>query len=515
MILIIHKDGKVLQNILKDNDTILGYSQYSLTEVFWELAEKYPDHLITWCEEHVVPHINTTEFWETVFQHNQVIASFAINTCFLPQAVGYIDQLPFVNVNRKVKFPTWQMSSDIGGIKGTALLKFENAFREIDDFAYLINSIAKIGQQNGLLCYSAPSLIKSQSPTNPKSTASNAQLFSFVFQHYNTIWTLILLWCLLKYERNFPLVSFLKAFFYNKKYKLSIDLGEADKALYENTMEEFSVDVIIPTLGRKEYLTQVLKDLKNQTLLPKKVIIIEQNPKANSKSELRDIIQRDWPFLISHHFIHQTGACNARNIALKEVNSNWVFFADDDIRFKSDLLQKTSNEIRKYGFTAINFNCKQINEITVFPKIKQWGSFGSGTSIVKSNFTKKCEFSMIYENGYGEDTDFGMQLRNVGCDIIYHPNIEILHLKAPIGGFRKKPRLPWDKEVPLPKPSPTLMAYINRYYTPSQIKGFKTSLFIKFHPKQSIKNPFLYIKMMRLRWKKSVVWANKLEKRNS
>ena len=122
---------------------------------------------------------------------------------------------------------------------------------------------------------------------------------------------------------------------------------------------------------------------------------------------------------------------------------------------------------------------------------------------------------MIYENGYGEDTDFGMQLRNNGCDIVYHPNIEILHLKAPTGGFRKKPSLQWDTEVPLPKPSPTLMSYINRYYNPSQIKGFKTTLFIKFYPKQSIKNPFLYIKMMRLRWKKSELWANKLEKLNS
>jgi GT2 family glycosyltransferase len=193
---------------------------------------------------------------------------------------------------------------------------------------------------------------------------------------------------------------------------------------------------------------------------------------------------------------------------MKEVISHWVFFADDDIRINSNILKKAFIELKKYGFNAINFNCKQKDEITVFPKIKQWGGFGSGTSIVKSEFVKQCEFSRIYEHGYGEDTDFGMQLRNIGCDIIYHPHIELLHLKAPIGGFREKPIVPWEYEVPLPKPAPPLMTYIKKYYTKSQIYGFKTQLFLRYYTKQSIINPIVYIKAMKLRWKKSEDWAN-------
>jgi len=155
-------------------------------------------------------------------------------------------------------------------------------------------------------------------------------------------------------------------------------------------------------------------------------------------------------------------------------------------------------------------NCKQKGEETIFKKIKQWGSFGSGTSVVKSIFAKQCAFSSIYEHGYGEDADFGMQLRQLGCDIIYHPEIEILHLKAPMGGFREKPVLAWEQEQPLPKPSPTLMAFALKYYTPQQIRGFKTSLFLKYYNKQSVKNPFLYVSEMRKRWEKSEEWAGKL-----
>lgn len=512
MILIIHKEGGLVKNIVADCETLSDYALHPITEVFWELAEKHPDQLIAWCEEQVVININIENAWSEVFQNNHTMASFGINTCFFSEAIGYIDQLPFVNINRKIQYPTWQMSSDIGGVNGAALLKFKALLKDVKDFNYLLNSIAKIGQQNGLLCYSAPSLVKCPTLVSPIPIASTSQLFSFVFQHYNTIWTSVLFWCLVKYENNLTIIPYLKAFFYKKKFKRTIDLDEISGNGKKSKIEEFSIDVIIPTLGRKEYLKQVLIDLKSQTLLPKKVIIIEQNPDSKSKPELNEIINQDYPFKITHHFIHQVGACNARNLAIKEVNSNWVFFADDDIRMKSDILQKASMEILKYGFSAINFNCKQINEITVFPKIKQWGSFGGGTSIVKSDYAKKCEFSLVYENGYGEDADYGMQLRNIGCDIIYHPNIEILHLKAPIGGFREKPELPWDRDAPLPKPSPTLMTYVHSYYNPSQILGFKTSLFLKFYPRQSIKNPFLYLKEMQFRWKKSEFWANKLQK---
>jgi GT2 family glycosyltransferase len=40
-----------------------------------------------------------------------------------------------------------------------------------------------------------------------------------------------------------------------------------------------SIDVIIPTIGRKQYLYAVLQDLAQQTHLPVNVIIVEQTRK--------------------------------------------------------------------------------------------------------------------------------------------------------------------------------------------------------------------------------------------
>ena len=202
----------------------------------------------------------------------------------------------------------------------------------------------------------------------------------------------------------------------------------------------------------------------------------------------------------------------ARNMALKKVESEWVFFADDDIRIKPDVLANTLKEIHRLGVSCINLNCKQPGEGTVFYKVKQWGSFGSGTSVVQSKFARQLQFSEIFEHGYGEDVDYGMKLREAGCDIIYHPELEIQHLKAPVGGFRKKPVLDWEKESPKPKPSPTVMILAKRYFTRRQLKGFKVSLYLKFFRNQKIKNPFAYFRNMERNWKKSEEWAERLER---
>ena len=167
-------------------------------------------------------------------------------------------------------------------------------------------------------------------------------------------------------------------------------------------------------------------------------------------------------------------------------------------------------EASRYKISALNLNCRQPGEETVFQKVKQWGSFGAGTSVVKTSFAQQCRFLEVFEYGFGEDADFGMQLRTLGCDIMYHPALQTLHLKAPTGGFRKKPSLPWEQEAISPKPSPTLMAYAVKHYTPEQIKGYKVSLFLKFYSKQPIKNPLRYLHEMRKRWELSEKWAEKL-----
>ena len=121
---------------------------------------------------------------------------------------------------------------------------------------------------------------------------------------------------------------------------------------------------------------------------------------------------------------------------------------------------------------------------------------------------------MRFENGFGEDTDFGMQLRNKGYDILYLPQPEILHLKAPVGGFRTRPVLEWQNDEVQPKPSPTVMLFRLLHYTEQQLLGYKTTLCIKFYTIQSDKNPIRYYKKFGKAWNRSTYWANVLKERS-
>src|SRR5690606_24379085 len=139
----------------------------------------------------------------------------------------------------------------------------------------------------------------------------------------------------------FPIKSLFLSLFKKKQFKRTIDLRFDIKRLKTDiSLSEETIDVIIPTLKRPEFVKQVLKDLKAQTYQHTRVIIIEQDPEENSISKLGSIHNKNWPFEIVHQFIHNTGACKARNIALQEVTSKWIFFADDDIRLSPEILHK-------------------------------------------------------------------------------------------------------------------------------------------------------------------------------
>lgn len=277
-------------------------------------------------------------------------------------------------------------------------------------------------------------------------------------------------------------------------------------------VDKATIDVIIPTIGRKAYLYDVLCDLRNQTHLPATVIIAEQNPLKDSISELDYLSNERWPFVIKHTFTHQPGACNARNLALEQVDNEWVFLADDDIRIQNDFLQKSLESINKFGVKAVSMSCLQQGEKQTYSTIFQWGSFGSGCSMVFADSLKHCKFNMGYEFGFGEDGDFGRQLRNQGIDVLFLPEPQILHLKAPMGGFRTKPILAWHSDPIQPKPSPTVMLYQILHNTQEQILGYKTILFFKYYKLQKIKNPIKYYRNFQKQWNSSVFWANELKK---
>ncbi|PXY44090.1 glycosyltransferase family 2 protein [Flavobacterium hydrophilum] len=509
MIIVYHENNKVIS--VSDTNKSSLFSGKNIVATLFEIAIAFPEELVIWCLFDLKSNLNFSEF-EKIFHHQKIMASYnPFQNSFLSDAIGYVEESVFININKKVAYPTWQMSSCVGGIQASVLLALKEEINVSNNFDYFLHSLAKLAMSKGLLCHSEPKLLKKIPHLNKFHKNSNFILFRFVKQHYKTRWSFLLFLNLFFYERKILILPFVFSLLYSRR-KLKNDL--LDNIKVESTkkvVESGTMDVIIPTIGRKEYLYDVLKDLSQQTHLPENVIIVEQNPNPESVSELDYLANEIWNFGIKHIFTHQAGACNARNLALAEVKSEWVFLNDDDNRFNSDLIEKTLENCIKYGTQVASNSYLRLNEKKEVNEVIQSSVFGSGNSFLKSDLLNLVSFRKGFEFGYGEDSDFGMQLRNLGTDILYFPNPEIIHLKAPIGGFRTKPVLGWQNDEIQPKPSPTVMLYKILHLNEKQISGYKTILFFKFYKVQPIKNPISYFFNFKKQWNRSLYWANLLK----
>ena len=511
MIKVFHDNRSVVTLEGDSENDLKPFLKENIISTLFALAKKFPQSILVWCHISQKGHFNEELIRSSFNLRNTMMSFNEVN--YVPNQIGYIEDSPFLKVNKQVKYPTWLMSSLVGAIHTSQLLKFQNQIENKVSFDYFLNSIAKLGMPNGLFCYSEPKLLIDSNTSVSSNKMSGAELFKFVKEHYKNVWSILLLLNYIIHERKFPVLSYFRSIFIKRKrLSLKFDLESIGSNMRNFTNP--SIDVIVPTLKRKKYVKDFITDLSKQSILPKQVIIIEQNEDVNAVSELDFISGQKWPFKIVHKFIHRMGACNARNIGLKQVKSDYTFLADDDIRIKNNFIESALGTMENFGLKAATLSCLVENEIKLIDKVIQWTAFGSGCSIVNSNVLKGISFNMKYEFGYGEDMDFGMQLRNKGADIIYLPSPEIKHLKAPIGGFRSKFEHPWETEKILPKPSPTVMLNRLSNSTKWQLMGYKTRLFIQFYKKQSIKNPIRYLTTFSKQWELSELWALKLKQQN-
>lgn len=504
MIVVVHDTLQIKQVTLNEKE--FTYNSNNIVEEIVVLAQKFPDENILWINEKLLDFINWNYISSFKIKSNE-IHSFATSNPFLPNALGYVNQNALLKIPKNVIFQTWQMSTDIGIISASLLLKVQ-PYLEVknSNFGFFINAITQRFLISGLFSYSNPNFLKPEY-TKINSSGKTKDLFVFVKQHYNFKWLMILFFSILIFERKayFHLV-FLVLF--NKKLPIiSLDLF---KSLENDTKTKYDVttiDVIVPTIGRSKYAYEVINCLKKQTKLPKRVIVVEQNPLIDSKSELEWIKNESWPFEIIFNFTHQAGACNARNIALSYVKSDWVFLCDDDNVFDENVIADSLNIALNNNLQVVSLAYPQEGEVIKFDKAHQTTIFGSGNSIVKYSLLKNVSFDSNYEFCYGEDYDFGMQLRYHGADVVYLPNPYIIHLKAPIGGFRTKPILPWHNEPIQPKPAPTILLNQLKYKTIEQYRAYKLVYFIK-EATWTDWATFFYSK--RKKWAVSLRWANLL-----
>lgn len=509
MIVVVH-NARIVTQIVTTDGNHLGLFKKSIGATLFDLAKQYPEEVLAWCDERVYACFDS-HMASTLLHHDKMILSFNPNKNeYLSTRFGYVDHASILSIPKNVSFFTWQISATVGVVKSSLL----NALNELvpnknEPFDYLLQSLTRRAMPNGLFCYSEPKLLTRSLDFNQESS-SDYILFRFVKQHKSLKWLVVLFFNILMYEKRFTILPFIYALFFAVRKWNNKQLDKVEVCSKKHVVSTGEIDVIIPTIGRPEHVYHVLCDLRNQTHLPQKVIVVEQNPAPNSNSQLDFLTQETWPFIIDHTFTHQPGACNARNIALSKVTSEWVFMCDDDNRFEATLIEKVLANVKQYGVEVLSTAYPQLNECIDYTTIHQTTIFGSGNSFVKSSYLKQVQFDATYEFCYGEDFDFGMQLKKAGADVVYFPSPAITHLKSPMGGFRIKPVFKWSQDVVQPIPSPTILLNYLKYRTQEQVNAYKTIFYFKKWKKNVFQNPFVFLKETNLHWNASKKWSEKI-----
>jgi glycosyltransferase involved in cell wall biosynthesis len=197
------------------------------------------------------------------------------------------------------------------------------------------------------------------------------------------------------------------------------------------------VTVLIPTLDRYEYLRKLLAQLRNQSIKPLEILVIDQ-----TKKEFRDTaVSADFADLpLQVIYRDQAGQCSSRNAGLQIAKGDYILFLDDDSEIPDDLIEKhlislhnfqadaSSGVAEEVGAGPIPENFKLIRASDVFPT--------NNTLIHKSVLDRSGLFDLAYERGQRADGDLGMRVYLSGGFMVLNPEIRILHHHAPSGGLR-------------------------------------------------------------------------------
>jgi GT2 family glycosyltransferase len=218
-----------------------------------------------------------------------------------------------------------------------------------------------------------------------------------------------------------------------------------------------TVSIVICTLNREEPLIHVLELLKDQTIPPLEILVIDQS---------REHLPGTWNYLRENQnrirliplFSPSTTA--ARNRARKEVQGDLVLLLDDDVLFHPGLIQQHLENYKDPDLGAVTgkvlYDGSEENDLPWAARITRSGKYlrnfttnqrcliptlyGCNMSMRRDILQKVGEFDLNYWGNFlWEEVDYALQIRKQGYRILYDPKAFVFHVMSKKGGSRNPP----------------------------------------------------------------------------
>lgn len=238
---------------------------------------------------------------------------------------------------------------------------------------------------------------------------------------------------------------------------------------------EARVSVLVPTVGRYDYLEDLLVQLGVQTRRPHQVVVVDQNP----VEERRDLtaVAPDLPLQVLH--LLPPGQCTARNTGLRAVTGTHVLFLDDDDEIPPDLIEQ---HLRVLASPEVAVSCGLIDDRESGPAPaserfrKASGVFPTNNAMIRLHVLEATGlFDPTYDRGARADHDLGMRSYLAGNLHVHDPRPRVFHHHAPMGGLRThgaRVRTRGNSRSTLTKRhlrTPTDVYLGLRYYSPDRV----------------------------------------------
>ena len=197
------------------------------------------------------------------------------------------------------------------------------------------------------------------------------------------------------------------------------------------------VTVVIPTIDREPYLRSTLAQLREQTIRPHQVIVVDQTNAAERPTTLETDFN-DLPLKVL--VLDAPGQSTARNLAIAGATGEWILLLDDDIEFGPKLIEDHLRCIAHHGAHASCGNL--VEDRSLMARMSQGHPVmsdvfpGSNTLVQRDFLVAIRGFDGIYDHGIRADGDVGCRLRVRGCFAVFSPAIAVFHHRAPRGGLR-------------------------------------------------------------------------------